>query len=563
MDDMARKLTIVSVLWLIVISLGGLGTSDTDLRLRMAHAWWSGEPEVYQQLRPPASREDIEYGVVGKSGRRLLFYDPGQSLLMLPADYVATRLNRWFKGPAKEVRSAIVGWTVFIPLNALAVLACFYLLRLFGVSDVQAAVSSLLWLLATTVLPYAQTAFQNNQVLLFVIVAHAGILAWVRTDRSGYLVLSGAMAGMALLMRASSGIHIITIGLFLIACAVTSGSDLKARACALTGWFAGFVPPAIAFCAFNWARFGGPFTSGQALRISQINSDPVFGTLTSLPEGFHFVNHAEVGILGVLFSPAKSLFLYDPLFIPCLIATVVAWKRLTPYVRAYVALMGLNLVLHIGITSKLDFWHGDWAWAARYHVTSVDLLMIPMVPLLIQAACRRPLLSWTVRACIAAGLVVQVLAVSMPISAEVGVEALAFDATCEADTWNTRQDFRIGNRFRDLYCLTDRAHTGICADPAVVAEARTKPVCADTLRLVDKSQRLAFFPFNPQLKSLVTHGGIAAWLIALLGAILLTWRWCGSWLLHLGAELPIGTQKMGPAGSEERPLEPKAGGDRI
>lgn len=547
---MARKLTIVSLLWLIVISLGGVGTGDTDLRLRMAHAWWSGEPEVYRQLRPPTSREDIEYGVVGKSGQRLLFYDPGQSLLMLPADYVATRLNRWFKGSAKELRGAIVGWTVFIPLNALAVLACFYLLRLFGISDFQAAVSSLLWLLATTVLPYAQTAFQNNQVLLFVIVAHAGILAWVRTDRSRYLLLSGAMAGMALLMRASSGIHIFTIGLFLIACAVMSRRDFEARAGALIGWFAGFVPLAIAVGAFNWARFGGPFTTGQTVWIRQINSDPIFGTLPSLPESFPFVNHAQVGILGVLFSPAKSLFLYDPLFIPCLIATVVAWKSLTPYVRAYVALMGLNLVLHIGFTSKLDFWHGDWAWAARYHVTSVDLLMIPMVPLLIQAACRsRPLVSWTVRACIAAGLLVQVLAVSMPVRAEAGVEALALDTTCEADTWNTRQDFRIGNRFRDLYCLTDRAHTGICADPAVVAEARTKPACAGTLRLVDESQHLAFFPFNPKLELLVTRGGIAAWVTALLGAILLTWRWCRSWLLQFGAELPAGTPNIGRAAS--------------
>src|SRR5262245_49749033 len=99
MDVTTRKLTIVSLLWLIATCSGALGTADTDLRLRMAHAWWSGEPEVDPHLLPPRSREDIEFGVIGRSGQRVIFYDPGQSVLMLPADWLAAKLNRWSKIP--------------------------------------------------------------------------------------------------------------------------------------------------------------------------------------------------------------------------------------------------------------------------------------------------------------------------------------------------------------------------------------------------------------------------------------------------------------------------------
>jgi hypothetical protein len=197
--------------------------------------------------------------------------------------------------------------------------------------------------------------------------------------------------------------------------------------------------------------------------------------------------------------------------------------------------MALNLVLHIALTSELDFWHGDWSWAARYHLTSVDLLMIPLLPYLVETALRNAsLLSWTVRACIVAGLFVQALAVSMPISAETAVEFLALDPTCHSDSWDTQQAFRIGNRLRNLYCLTTDARKGLCADPPVVAQARARPLCADTLHQVQLGQRLAFFPFDPHTGGSTVQ--IALWMTVLLAAIFLTARWGRSWLSELRAD---------------------------
>ena len=64
----------------------------------------------------------------------------------------------------------------------------------------------------------------------------------------------------------------------------------------------------------------------------------------------------------------------------------------------------------LGITpSKLDFWHGDGSWAARYHVTSVHLLLIPLIALLIlQMSSVTGLKRWLISSLIALAILVQI-----------------------------------------------------------------------------------------------------------------------------------------------------------
>jgi hypothetical protein len=75
----------MSWLWIATINTGMLHTGDAHLRLQMAHAWWTGSQEVAPDYQPK-SRIDFSSGVRGVGGKRYIFYDPGQSLLMLPGD---------------------------------------------------------------------------------------------------------------------------------------------------------------------------------------------------------------------------------------------------------------------------------------------------------------------------------------------------------------------------------------------------------------------------------------------------------------------------------------------
>jgi hypothetical protein len=535
MKGTAVKLGLLAALWLIATNLGAVGTIDTDLRLRMAHAWWSGEPEVSPDLPPAHSREQIEYGIVGANGKRIIFYDPGQPLIMLPGDWLATMLAPHLKGVAPtDLRRAVVAWTLFLPLNIAAVLAAFWLLLRFGVEERLAGLSSLLWLAGTTVLPYAQVAFQNNQVLLCALVAHAAILEWARNDRKLTLLISGVATGFALLLRVSSAIHVLTIGLFLlvVVCATTRSNGQRAKA--LMYWMMGFFPLAIGERIFDYERYGGVLMTGQTSWARQINTDAVFAGLPQLPQNFPFTNSPLDGIWGVLFSPAKSIFLYDPLLLPCLVALVLAWQHLHRFVRWYVVLVGLNLVLHVGLSSRLNFWHGDWAWGARYHITSIDLLVLPLLPLLVQRAFSDgKAIAWLVRFCLAAAVGVQLLAVTMPYGAEIAADNIEAHPNCDEDTWDTDLSFRLKGRVTNLYCLAAPMRAPICEDPPVIKAARAKPLCAADLRTLEQHKRLAFFPFSRPYRTLAPRLSLAMWGAIALVALMLTITWCRSWLMDV------------------------------
>jgi len=109
MSKTTLKLGVLATLWLIAVNIGSFGTDDTDLRLRMGHAWWSGASEVSSRLPQPISREDALRGVRGAGGKRYVFYDPGQSILMMPGDWLASKMDHWVSGAdGKDFRTQVV-----------------------------------------------------------------------------------------------------------------------------------------------------------------------------------------------------------------------------------------------------------------------------------------------------------------------------------------------------------------------------------------------------------------------------------------------------------------------
>src|SRR5262249_55752321 len=165
----------------------------------------------------PQSREDVDYGTLGVHGQRHMPWDPGQSLLLLPADWLEFKLHRFFPQLGNwNFRVLLICWLVFVPVNVAMVLACYWLLRLFRFDARIAGLTSVLMLIGTTELAYAQVAFQNSQLLLLVTVAYAAAVTWMRNDQSRYVLLSGAAIGTAVLIRTTAVIHALTVGLFLL-----------------------------------------------------------------------------------------------------------------------------------------------------------------------------------------------------------------------------------------------------------------------------------------------------------------------------------------------------------
>ncbi|MEQ9373134.1 MAG: hypothetical protein RIG63_29550 [Coleofasciculus chthonoplastes F3-SA18-01] len=475
------KVALIALLWITVIQSGRIDTIDTILRLQMAHAWWTGTEEVAPDVQP-SSWQDPSAGVIGVGGKRYITYDVGQSLLMLPGDWLGTKLHQSFpKLGLEDMRYLVVNFLIFLPLNVAAVVSCFWLLRLFNFEEQIAGLTSIVWLISTTVLHYAQVPFQNNQVLLFVTIGYAAALACIRHGRPRFALISGLALGAALLIRMTSVIHILTVFLFLVGCITYQSRDKLKVLKIVRQWIVGFIPLAFLGRFFDYIRYGSLWTTGASLAQQQFNTDPVYASLPERPANFPFTNPPHVGILGVLFSPAKSIFLYDPLLLPCLVLGIVLWKKLSPYIQLYLVICIFNLGLHLVLTSQVDFWHGDWAWGARYHVTSVHLLLIPLIALFIQRVLfTKGLTVWLMRGILTLAIIVQIASVTMPLGLEIT------SAQVMADKTPRYLQFRLGQRLTNIACLVNSSFSQKCIN-------RLNP---DQQLRLEEVNKVSFLPFG-------------------------------------------------------------------
>jgi hypothetical protein len=363
-----------------VVQSGELGTSDTTHRLQTTHWLWTSEPQVFDYEYP-------EFGLHGRGGRLYSWYGIGQSLLMLPADLVGTWISYWpvFSDYEDDpaVRSIVVSYGTNILVNVLTALITFRFLRQLRFSVKESVAGVLALLFCTTHLHYTQNMMENNYIMLLTLVGFSYQYEWLRTDSRHTLFIGSSAIGLNLLTRLTTGLDLIAAGLFILLALwfeQVRGRDLCQRVLA---YCKGAAPLYLFFLlidrAYQFYRFGS-FTNTYvtifARETHQI--DP------TLPANFPWTTPFHVGVLGALFQPEKSIFLFDPLLVLALFLLVRLWKRLTPEVRAYGITSLLLLLGYICFYARYTFWAGDFAWGDRYVSTSVELAALLAVPLLIR-----------------------------------------------------------------------------------------------------------------------------------------------------------------------------------
>ena len=114
-------------------------------------------------------------------------------MLMLPGDWLGEKLGHNLDNEKERqyFREAVVSFLIFVPINLLAVLTCWQFLQLVGYSERIAGLSSIVWLLGTSVLFYSSFHQQNNQILLFVLIGYQAALAYAIKEKKSLAILSG------------------------------------------------------------------------------------------------------------------------------------------------------------------------------------------------------------------------------------------------------------------------------------------------------------------------------------------------------------------------------------
>ena len=338
-------LVVAVALLTAMIQSGELGTADTTRRLQVTHSLWTSAPQV--------TRADYaEFGSAGRGGRIYAWYGIGQSLLMLPADVVGTAAAHapWWRGYVQskatpQIRSIVVSLSTNVLLNVLTALVALRFLELLGFSRVQSIAGTLALICATTHLHYAQNMQENNFIFLLTLTGLWLQLRWAESgDRKALLLGAGAL-GLNLLTRMTTALDVMGAAIFLLLVGVVGRADGDSRVAELLSarrvmeYLRTVVPVYAVFVfldrLYQFVRFGSWTSTYMRLQANeQMRREP------TLPKNFPFSGHwfeggVHSGLLGPLFEPEKSIFVFDPLFGLALVLTVVLWRRMPAVMRAY------------------------------------------------------------------------------------------------------------------------------------------------------------------------------------------------------------------------------------
>jgi hypothetical protein len=237
---------------------------------------------------------------------------------------------------------------------------------------------------------------ENNYIGLLTLAGFSFQYEWLRTNSRRALFIGSGALGLNLLTRLTTGLDLIAAGVFMLLAlwfeptsfepssfepsAPEGGRFLWRR---LIDYCKIAAPVYLFFLAidrfYQFYRFESFTNTYVALFAKEFRQrDP------TLPANFPWSTPFHVGVLGALFQPEKSVFLFDPLLVLAIFLLLWLWKRLTPGVRAYGVTSLLLLAAYICFYARYTFWAGDFAWGDRYVSTSVELATLLAVPLLLR-----------------------------------------------------------------------------------------------------------------------------------------------------------------------------------
>jgi hypothetical protein len=236
-------------------------------------------------------------------------------------------------------------------------------------------------MLCTTHLHYTQNMQENNYIMVLTLTGFSFQHEWLRTgSRRALLIGSGAL-GLNLLTRLTTGLDLTAGGVFLL-----SVLWFESHRREIWGRLVDYLKIAAPVYAFfividrlyQFYRFGS-FTNTYVslFAIEQRAHDP------TLPPNFPWSTPFHEGVLGALFKPEKSIFLFDLLLVLALLLIVLLWKRLSPEIRAYAVTSLMLLAGYISFYARYTYWAGDFAWGDRYVSTAVEFVAFLAVPLLL------------------------------------------------------------------------------------------------------------------------------------------------------------------------------------
>jgi hypothetical protein len=137
------------------------------------------------------------------------------------------------------------------------------------------------------------------------------------------------------------------------------------------------LPPILLLLGYNYYYFGSFSATG-------------YGPSLADPTSFWWKSSLVDGLLWVLVSPHRGLFIYSPILLLSIVGIVLVWKHRDPLLQ-YISIAPLLVILFY---AKLNWW-GGWSYGPRYMADIAPLLSLYLFPVL-EMAQRRAFLKWLI-----------------------------------------------------------------------------------------------------------------------------------------------------------------------
>jgi hypothetical protein len=335
---------------------------------------------------------------VGIDGKRYSFYGLGQILLFVPvtAAAFAAQSCLHLSASACDFAAQFVASSLLFPaIGAMVVYVFYRLVLLLGYNSKTAVLTSLVLAGATMLFHYSVSSQEQPQIALLLLAALAFVVKNRREPCFFYVWMIWVFFGLAVLFRLPS---LMTFGPL---CAVAVIDELVRspyKFKVLAKWAAAALIGMSAFLLligwYNYIRFGSPLENGYAL-----------STATSIGGHKLFESNPIYTLPAMLFSPGKSIFLYNPVLLLIPFAVPGFFKKERALTFAILAAVAGNFIFYSFFTA----WAGDYAWSVRYTVDVLPLIVLPLASLLAGPIKRSKAI--TLGAVIAVSVLIQIASV--------------------------------------------------------------------------------------------------------------------------------------------------------
>ena len=291
--------------------------------------------------------------ILGVDGKIYSYFGITYSLVMVPFYLLGLLVERFLPCIEKEYIIRFFVSTINSFVSA-GIAATFYIFaRKLGFAIKTSIKLLFIYAFTTMSLSYAKTTFCEPLNSLFILCAVLFLYMHGLSRRNVYVFVSGIFLGLGILTKFYD-ILLIPVAVFYLSLSVRykNRSDLGR---AVVSFIAFLVPVAIflfLWAFINYIKFGNFFKTGYP----------------NYPLAPFYV-----GFLGVLFSPGRGLFLYNPT------AIVGIWGAYFLYRthKKETVLFFLIVVTHIIAISLLPIWAGGTAWGPRYLFPIIPYMILP------------------------------------------------------------------------------------------------------------------------------------------------------------------------------------------